>query len=106
MKPLACFDIDGTIFRSSLLIELVEQLIKEGVFPREATAQFDEALNKKKALQESIDCMGIETNPQPVKYAVSLLNRCKNNFRLPLVSPSEKSRKIIEDAIAKVNVCV
>jgi ribonucleotide monophosphatase NagD (HAD superfamily) len=29
MKPVAFFDIDGTVFRSSLLIELVEQLIKE-----------------------------------------------------------------------------
>jgi HAD superfamily phosphoserine phosphatase-like hydrolase len=36
MKPVAFFDVDGTIFRSSLLIELVEQLIKEGVFPDEA----------------------------------------------------------------------
>lgn len=33
MRPVAFFDIDGTVFRSSLLIELVEQLIKEGVFP-------------------------------------------------------------------------
>jgi HAD superfamily hydrolase (TIGR01490 family) len=34
--PVACFDIDGTIFRSSLLIELVEQFVKEGVFPHDA----------------------------------------------------------------------
>jgi HAD superfamily hydrolase (TIGR01490 family) len=31
-KKLAIFDIDGTIFRSSLLIELVEALIKERIF--------------------------------------------------------------------------
>ncbi|MCA9360506.1 haloacid dehalogenase-like hydrolase, partial [Candidatus Kaiserbacteria bacterium] len=36
MKPVAFFDIDGTVFRSSLLIELVEQLVNEGVFPYEA----------------------------------------------------------------------
>lgn len=36
MKPVAFFDVDGTIFRSSLLIEIVEQLIREGVFPAEA----------------------------------------------------------------------
>jgi HAD superfamily hydrolase (TIGR01490 family) len=36
MKPVAFFDVDGTIFRSSLLIELVEALIREGVFPKEA----------------------------------------------------------------------
>lgn len=32
-KPVAIFDIDGTIFRSSLLIELTEALIQERVFP-------------------------------------------------------------------------
>jgi HAD superfamily hydrolase (TIGR01490 family) len=31
-KRLAIFDIDGTIFRSSLLIELVDALIYEGIF--------------------------------------------------------------------------
>ncbi len=35
-KKVAIFDIDGTIFRSSLLIELVETFIEEGVFPASA----------------------------------------------------------------------
>lgn len=35
-QRVAFFDIDGTIFRSSLLIELVEALIREGVFPPHA----------------------------------------------------------------------
>ncbi len=34
-RPLAVFDIDGTIFRSSLLIEITDALIAEGVFPPE-----------------------------------------------------------------------
>lgn len=33
MKKVAFFDIDGTVFRSSLLIELVEAGITEGIFP-------------------------------------------------------------------------
>ncbi|MFA6352688.1 MAG: HAD-IB family hydrolase [Candidatus Paceibacterota bacterium] len=33
MKPLAISDIDGTIFRSSLVIELNRALVKYGVFP-------------------------------------------------------------------------
>lgn len=33
-KRLAIFDIDGTIFRSSLLIELVNGLIEEEIFPK------------------------------------------------------------------------
>lgn len=36
MKKVAFFDIDGTLFRSSLLIEVVEKLVAEGVFPHEA----------------------------------------------------------------------
>ncbi len=33
MKKVAIFDIDGTIFRSSLLIEITQALIEEGIFP-------------------------------------------------------------------------
>lgn len=33
-KKLAIFDVDGTIFRSSLLVQLVEELIREGVFKK------------------------------------------------------------------------
>lgn len=40
MKKVAIFDIDGTIFRSSLLIELVNALVAEGVFPKVASAEF------------------------------------------------------------------
>jgi len=34
MKKLAIFDIDGTIFRSSLLIEVTAGLIEAGIFPK------------------------------------------------------------------------
>ncbi len=42
MRPVAFFDVDGTVFRSSLLIELVEQLIKEGVFPLVARERYSD----------------------------------------------------------------
>jgi HAD superfamily hydrolase (TIGR01490 family) len=35
-RKVAIFDIDGTIFRSSLLIEVTEALVQEGLFPIEA----------------------------------------------------------------------
>jgi HAD superfamily hydrolase (TIGR01490 family) len=41
MKPVAFFDIDGTIFRSSLLIELVEQLIVEGIFSAAVRSSYE-----------------------------------------------------------------
>lgn len=40
MQKVAFFDIDGTVFRSSLLIELVKALIQEGVFPKEAEEDY------------------------------------------------------------------
>lgn len=43
-KKVAIFDIDGTIFRSSLLIEVVEGLIHEGVFPAKARAIYAKSL--------------------------------------------------------------
>ncbi len=39
-QPVAVFDIDGTVFRSSLLIELVEELIGRGIFPPEARESY------------------------------------------------------------------
>lgn len=35
-QKVAIFDIDGTLFRSSLLIELVDTLIDKGIFPADA----------------------------------------------------------------------
>ena len=39
-QKLAIFDIDGTVFRSSLLIEFVEELIRENVFDRKAALAY------------------------------------------------------------------
>lgn len=41
LRKVAIFDIDGTIFRSSLLIELVEVFIELGLFPVKVRAQYD-----------------------------------------------------------------
>ena len=50
-RPVAVFDIDGTLFRSSLLIELVEELVKREIFPPEARNAYKDAhedwLNRK-----------------------------------------------------------
>ncbi|MFA5420430.1 MAG: HAD family phosphatase [Patescibacteria group bacterium] len=45
-KKIAIFDIDGTIFRSSLLIELVELLVSEGLFPESAKDEYVDAYKK------------------------------------------------------------
>lgn len=40
-RKVAIFDVDGTIFRSSLLIQLVETLIDNKSFPEEARKEYD-----------------------------------------------------------------
>ncbi len=45
-QKLAVFDIDGTIFRSSLLIELAEALIEARVFPRIARSYYMDSHEK------------------------------------------------------------
>ena len=61
MRPVAFFDIDGTVFRSSLLIQLVEQLIGEEVFPPEAALQYETELQewrgREGGYQEYIDAV-------------------------------------------------
>ncbi len=38
---LAVFDIDGTIFRSSLVIQLSNALVEHGVFPKAAKKEIE-----------------------------------------------------------------
>jgi len=58
-KKVAIFDIDGTIFRNSLLIELHWQLIKAGVFPKSDLKKIDSYywawVNRKGTYQDYLD---------------------------------------------------
>jgi 4-hydroxy-tetrahydrodipicolinate synthase len=41
----------------------------------------------------------IETNPSPAKYALSVLGRCTDSVRLPLVLLEEKTKTAVRDAM-------
>ena len=45
-RKVAIFDVDGTIFRSSLLIQLVDKLIERGAFPSETEKVYEKARQK------------------------------------------------------------
>lgn len=57
-QKVAVFDVDGTIFRSSLLIQLVNKLIESGAFPKEARRvyerEYEKWLNREGGYQEYI----------------------------------------------------
>jgi 4-hydroxy-tetrahydrodipicolinate synthase len=41
----------------------------------------------------------VETSPAPVKYALSLLGKCANTLRLPLVPATEKAQGVVREAM-------
>lgn len=45
-RKVAVFDVDGTIFRSSLFIQLVEELIKDGYVPKKMRKAYAHEQNK------------------------------------------------------------
>jgi HAD superfamily hydrolase (TIGR01490 family) len=60
-RKVAIFDVDGTIFRSSLLIQVVNRLIEKKVFPKETRAVYEQEyerwLNREGDYQEYIDAV-------------------------------------------------
>jgi len=60
-KKVAIFDIDGTVFRSSLLIELTEALIQEGIFSSKVRKLYSRAyenwLNRKGSYEKYIEAV-------------------------------------------------
>jgi 4-hydroxy-tetrahydrodipicolinate synthase len=50
------------------------------------------------------EALVMETNPAPLKYALSFLNRCKNDLRLPLVPVAENTQKVIQKVISSVGL--
>ncbi|MCE2927712.1 MAG: 4-hydroxy-tetrahydrodipicolinate synthase [Rickettsiales bacterium] len=50
------------------------------------------------------DVMFIETNPVPVKFALSLMGRCKPDLRLPLAPLSEASQKAMSEVLKNLRL--
>ena len=46
----------------------------------------------------------METNPIPVKYAMSLLGKCSDEVRLPLVAPSEPVKQAVKEAMQQIGL--
>ncbi|MFA6027784.1 MAG: HAD family phosphatase [Patescibacteria group bacterium] len=55
MKKVAIFDIDGSIFRSSLVIEITNALVDEGYFPKSTKKFYHQALEKWLNRQDSYE---------------------------------------------------
>ena len=86
-KKVAIFDIDGTIFRSSLLIEITEELIKEGIFPEKARDVYNKAHGDWSDRKDSYD-----------KYIGAVIEAFMKNIKGVLYSDFEKVVKKVIDS--------
>lgn len=65
---------------------------------------FRKALSLQDKLMPLHDVLFIETNPAPVKYAVSRLGLCTDEMRLPMVPLSDASRKAIDAVLMRLGL--
>ncbi len=56
----------------------------------------EKSRKRQEQLLPLIDAMFVETNPSPVKYAMSLFGMCRDEVRLPLSTPTESTKRLIE----------
>lgn len=61
--------------------------------------KYKEALEIHNKIYKLTNLMFCETNPIPVKYAMSLLGLCKNNLRLPMTPLSQKYELLIQEEL-------
>src|SRR5271168_1811396 len=60
---------------------------------------YDGALKFQDKLMPLHTALFIETNPAPAKYALSLVGKCAETVRLPMVPVAEKTRAAVRDAM-------
>lgn len=95
--------IYGTLALGGLgVISVVSNLYPKQVM--EITKQYfagneAEARRAQMALLPVIDALFLETNPAPIKYAMSLRGLCTAEMRLPMWLPTRANRKRIERAL-------
>lgn len=65
---------------------------------------FATALALQDRLMPLFDAMFVETNPGPVKYAMSRLGFCTADARLPMVPVSDTTRRVVDQALASAGV--
>lgn len=82
--------------------------VVSNLFPRESgvitesyfSGDIEKSLNMQKRMLPLIRALFLETNPSPVKYAMSLMGLCSAETRLPLSEPREETKEEIKKALA------
>ncbi len=64
----------------------------------------DKALAIHDRMQPLHEALFAETSPAPIKYAMSLIGKCEETVRLPLVGCSEPTRERVKDVMRQVGL--
>jgi 4-hydroxy-tetrahydrodipicolinate synthase len=64
---------------------------------------FETAMAIQELLAPLHEALFLEPSPAGVKYACSVLNRCDEHVRLPLVGVSDETKSKIDAAIHQIN---
>lgn len=75
------------------------QKISESYFSGDVSG----ALEAQKKLLPFIKAMFAETNPAPIKYALSKIGFCENELRLPLSPVKPFTERLIDEILEKGN---
>jgi 4-hydroxy-tetrahydrodipicolinate synthase len=67
-----------------------------------AARDIDKFMSINKILYPLHDILFVETNPAPVKYALSKMGLCQNELRLPLAEVTPPSQEKIDAAMKEV----
>jgi 4-hydroxy-tetrahydrodipicolinate synthase len=65
---------------------------------------FDTALSIQDKLMPLHTALFLETNPSPAKYALSLLKKCSDEVRLPIVTVSDRVKSAVGEALEKAEL--
>jgi 4-hydroxy-tetrahydrodipicolinate synthase len=66
--------------------------------------RWDEALAMQDRLTPLAHALFADVNPTPAKYALSRLGLCREEFRLPLVPASDRARRMVDEAMAGLDL--
>lgn len=69
-----------------------------------AAGERDKALAIHDRMQPLHEALFAETSPAPIKYAMSLIGKCEETVRLPLVGCSEPTRERVKDVMRQVGL--
>ncbi len=69
------------------------------IFAAAQKKDWEKAYEIQKRIQPLVTSMFLETNPAPVKYALSVRLKTNPSLRLPLVETSEPTRKAVENTL-------